>query len=248
MPPKIDPALIQSLFKEQNLLFKAEIESLRNEVVSLRGELAALKSDISSNNASSAAQQNRSWRDVVTSSVKHALQDDETKNEVVIAQVPENKRDTEEVEALCTKLNITTRPSGVKRLGKSSSNNGPRPLKATFQSQFDARIFLAKVEEANKNASDSEPKIRCRPCRTHQEQAKYASLSKKVRKLNDDARTNRANESFSIRRNGDVWKFVKRESGKWIRDTDWTFSPPAVEAPVPDTELQSGNDQPAPQA
>ena len=42
-----------------------------------------------------------------------------------------------------------------------------------------------------------------------------------VSKLNLEAQNNDENHSFSVRDNGEIWKFVKYSDGKWKRDRDW---------------------------
>ena len=60
---------------------------------------------------------------------------------------------------------------------------------------------------------------------TRDEQAKHAKVSKPVNKMNEEAKKAGNTESYSIRLNGEVWKFVKTESGRWERDSYWKFMP-----------------------
>ena len=171
---------------------------------------------------SSTPAQNDAWADIVKASVKSALRDQSTKAEVVM-HLPENDHDSEDVAALCEKTSIAVRPSTVIRIGKLRANK-PRPLKAIFPTKFDARTFISKIEalKTESGTDDAIRKIRCRPCRTPEEQKRYAALAKEVHTLNESAK-NSGTESYSIRQNGEVWKFEKRGDG-WKRVTDWVFT------------------------
>lgn len=169
-------------------------------------------------------QPSSSFVDVVKSSIQSALRDEKAKNDVIINAMPENQSDRDDVNTLCNKVRMVTKPCDVTRLGKPDKNH-PRPIRATFPSQFDARAFLARIEEERKKNDGSLPSIRVRPCRTRDEQAKHAKVSKQVNKMNEDAKKAGNTESYSIRLNGEVWKFVKTESGRWERDSDWKFKP-----------------------
>jgi len=250
---KLDAAFVQSLIDNQSDMFKAEIKSLRDEVTSLRAELAALKRDTQPQLQKSSSiplpTNKHTLEETVTASVKTAFRDEKAKREVVLAQLPENKRDSKDVEALCRRLKVSTRPSSTARMGQATSER-PRLLKATFPSEFDARLFLAKVEANNNdnNNADNAP-IRCRPCRTRNEQSRYLAVRDKVRRLNNNALENSLNESFSIRHNGDVWRFAK-ENGNWKRDPSWKISSPQETDDVSESEspeMGSGNGPSSPE-
>ena len=226
-------ASVTALINEQTSTLMKEIESLRGEVLSLKKELAAVKEQSALHQ--SALQQNSSdetsnsqWTlaDVVKTSVKSALGDEKTKNDVIISAMPENSKDQEDVEVLCNRVQAVTEPCAVTRLGKSKANSDhPRLIKATFPSQFDARAFLARVDEKQKKGDQTISKIRARPGRTRDEQARHLKLSKRVYQMNQEAKEAELNESYSLRRNGEVWKFTKTESGQWKKVPDWSFSP-----------------------
>ena len=242
---KLTLVAVQNLISEQTKVLTDEIGKLRNEVVQLRTELAAVKKCALEQkpNNTSIAQQTPSMEEAVSASVKTALQDEKTKCEVVLVQLPENKRDTKDIEEMCHRLQIKTRPSALTRMGESSTANKPRPLKVTFPTQFDARLFLAKVDENNHNREN--PAVRCRLCRSRHEQARYAALRPQVKILNDTARENGIYESFSIRQNGDVWRFTKQD-GKWKRDVNWKLAPSPAHESQPQSDSTSGNDSPTP--
>ena len=145
--------------------------------------------------------------------------------------MPEKKSDDKDVLALCSKMNISTRPSSVVRLGKDE-REGPRPIKVSFPTPFDARIFLSKAEELRNDENESVKRIRCRPCRSTEEQVRYLKQKEENRKLNENAKANGVHEreSFSLRNNGQIWKYVKHDDGKWKRQTDWKQAPSSNEA------------------
>jgi hypothetical protein len=148
------------------------------------------------------------------------MNDEKTRNEVVISQMPENKRDVEDIEELCAVVQVAVRPTAVSRLGNDTTKH-PRPVKISFPTPFDARTFLAKADAARKEGNDATKKLRCRPCRTQEEQSKFKKLREEVRNLNDGAVDG---QSFSLRNNGEVWKFAQDAEGKWRRVQGWTHT------------------------
>ncbi|ELT87783.1 hypothetical protein CAPTEDRAFT_212358 [Capitella teleta] len=58
-------------------------------------------------------------------------------------------------------MDIPTRPSAVVRMGKDGKK-APRPVKVSFPTPIDARIFLSKAEELKNDANESITRIRCR--------------------------------------------------------------------------------------
>lgn len=256
---KLTLAAVESLITNQTAEFKNEIKALREEVSSLRSELAAATATIEmtqtcvtqftgtvpntdSADADAATSDSESriiapaFSDVVSASVKTAFREEKSKSEVVIVQFPEKKKDTEELDALCSKINIPTRPSAIMRMGNKETAKRPRPMKLTFSSPFDARAFMARVSECKKNGDEEVKDLRCRPCRSPDEQKRYVVLSARVHKLNQDALTkSEETASYSLRNNGEIWKFAKDENNKWKRVTDWKLEPTGSQ--------ESGNDQ-----
>ena len=173
---------------------------------------------------------------VVKETVKSVFDDESVKKDVII-RIPENKRDKSDVDDLCQKVESQVKPCAITRIGKPTSER-TRPLKASFPTPFDARTFIAKFDACKKDndPDNSLSGISCRPCRTRDEQARYASARAEVKKLNDDAKTS-GEVSYSLRYNGDVWKF-KKSGEKWVRVKEWTYSPPALR-----TTNSSQNDQ-----
>ncbi|ELT95795.1 hypothetical protein CAPTEDRAFT_210712 [Capitella teleta] len=134
-------------------------------------------------------------------------------------QLPEKKNDNKDLSALCSKICISVRPTAVTRLGKKDAAKLARPMKVTFSSPFDARTFMAWVGECKKTDDDNVKGIRCRPCRSPEDQARHVALSVQVHKLNETARATENETSYSLRSNGEVWKFTKNANGKWKRAT-----------------------------
>lgn len=237
MAAKVTLIAIQNLLQTQTASFVAEIQSLRDEVGLLRTELAAAQERFSKQaslpappaSSSAMGAKDHSFADVVKASVCSAIEEEKSKNEIVIQGLPENDHDEQDVRELCTRASVNVKPVTVNRLGKPNPDR-PRRLKASFPTPFDARTFMAKVDECKESDPVSFP-IRVRPGRTREQQA----LSSKVYKLNQKARSG---ESFSLRNNAEVWMYKKSDDGKWLRVTDWTFS---------DSEQGNGDQTPSSQ-
>jgi hypothetical protein len=102
-----------------------------------------------------------------------------------------------------------------------------RLLKVTFANSFDARSFLARPDERRKTGADNDAlmKLHMRSGRSKEEQVRYKRLKADTHKLNLDAKKDGLQVSFSVRDNGKIWKYVKDDSGRWERATDWSYSP-----------------------
>ena len=247
---------LEAAIAKQTASFAEEIKALREEVSSLRAELAA--NTAAANAAATAAAATTTpcascilmqarppagsrdeistgdaplWSDVVNSSVKTAvktaLHDEKAKSEIVITKMPENNRDHKDLDDLCTRMQFPARPTSITRLGKDTTNL-PRPIKVTFPTPFEARAFLAKAEAVKREGDADLKKIRCRPCRNSDEQTRYLKLKDEVAKLNETAV---AKQSYSLRNNGEVWKFAEDAERKWKRVRDWTYTPSANSTP-----------------
>lgn len=219
MPPKavLTLAAVQEIIDEHTKALMDEIKELKNEVASLRSELKTAKE-----NSDTSAPQKKSFSDVIKTSVRSALEEENTKNEVIIKGLNENQHDEEDLDALCTKAQIVMKPSAVLRLGKRNSDeNRPRLMKATFPTAFDARAFLSKIHACKKEGETTLKDIRCRPGRTSDEHKRYKALSTEVYQMNQKAK---AEESFSLRPNGAVWKYALVED-RWKRVEGWTYTP-----------------------
>ena len=53
--------------------------------------------------------------------------------------------------------------------------------------------------------------------------------SKIAFRLNEDAKKQKLNESYSLRDDGNVWKFLKKDDGKWTREKNWRLSSDVTE-------------------
>ena len=212
-----------ALIADNTKALKEEIASLRSEVAELRASLEPLPRP----DPSAASSSTGSLARVLKSSVKCALQDMTVKKEVIL-YLPENKRDHEDIDSLCQKASVTVKPSAIERIGRPK-NDRTRPLKASFPTPFDARTFMTRINLCKANAETEDPirKIRCRPCRTQEEQKRYSAHAKEVREMNEAAK-DAGDESYSIRQNGEVWKYKNGVDG-WKRVVDWVFTPSTLE-------------------
>jgi hypothetical protein len=175
----------------------------------------------------------------VAASIKYVLDNDKARSEVIIAKLPEKKQDTQDIDKLCADLNLSSRPTAITRLGKKEGQHHLRLTKVTFATPFDARKFLAKVDEVQRSDAETDDddstakSIRCRPCRNFEEQKRHKCSRRHVKKLNGDSRAAGVeDESFSLRQNGDIWKFKKMSNGKWTRVRDWVAPSFTDEMPV----------------
>ena len=238
--PKVITTLVSTVEE-----LKASLSALQNECLQLKDDNKQLRDLINAKpkhacslpkgitDAAGSKSDTFSLTDVVSSSVRLALRDEKSKNEVIIAKMPEKKRDAKDVESLCENISFSVKPTAVTRMGKEPKNDRPRPVKVTFPTPFDARAFLAKVGETKKeeDCNETVTTIRCRPCRSQEEQNRHAKLRAQVRKLNQHATDlGLEEESYSLRQNGEIWKFTKTETGRWKRVTEWTYQPPSQEA------------------
>lgn len=224
MSNKLTLAAIRSLIEEHTKTLVDEITSLKAEVASLRASLDAVQRPTPTGSPGPASRDNcsaskQTFSNVVKASVQSALRDECVKKDVVI-NLPENKRDIDDVNDLCHKTQVTVKPSSITRIGKPGKDRS-RPLRASFPTPFDARAFMAKLDAYKKDADvgDALKQIRCRPCRTHEEQVRFSAMAKEVYQLNEGvkSRGNAPTESYSLRHNGDIWKFVKRDD-RWKRE------------------------------
>jgi hypothetical protein len=172
-------------------------------------------------------QQSSTFAQVVRQSVQTALADENSRNDLVIGKVEEKGRDDETVAAVCEKIDFKGKPTEIRRLGQKKENR-PRPLKVSFGCSFDARTFRASFEKRQKTEKDV-PKWRLRRHRTKDEQELFVKNSKIAFRLNEDAKKQKLNESYSLRDDGNVWKFLKKDDGKWTREKNWRLSSDVTE-------------------
>lgn len=210
----------------QNL--KKEIEDHRKEAKSnqesLLSEIRNLKEQVPKTATSTPAESEATYAQVVRSSVRSVMQDEQCKAEMIFSSVEEKGKDRDFVSNLCNKMELQTKPVEITRLGRNQPSNTERPrlLKVTFPTAFDARAFRAKYEEVK--GKEGVPSHRVRNGRNKDQQALFKKNSAIAYKLNDEAKKTNSNASYSLRDNGEVWKFSKQENGKWIREEQWKLS------------------------
>lgn len=175
-----------------------------------------------------------SFADVVKSSVQSAIHEEKTKSDVILINVKDAKKDSDDVKKICSDIGCPSKPVAMQRLGRSLDNR-ERLLKVSFGNPFDARAFQAKFQEAKSEDNPTTRGIRCRPGRTKAEQQQYSKLSSTVYNLNKDSSDT---ESYSLRSNGQIWKFAKNNEGHWTRVSDWSHK-----LASPDSPAASGNSQ-----
>jgi hypothetical protein len=218
-------AAVQQLFQEQTQTMMDEIKSLRDEVASLRAELKTVR-EATANPANVPNVQ--TFADVVRNtvaplvqtSVQSVLATEERKNEVIISKAEEKGDDRKMVDDVCQKMNFEAKPTEMTRLGRAKEGY-QRLLKVAFSNPFDARAFRAKFDEQKR--SEGIPAWRVRSSRTKEDQATFKRQSTIVYDLNQKAKASKQKESFSLRDDGSIWKFIQMDDGKWKRDSQWLY-------------------------
>lgn len=161
----------------------------------------------------------KSFPEVLRQTMSTALHEERTKCDVIISGAPEGDNDTNFIADLCQTMNFDMNPRNQQRLGTKGER--PRLLKATFPSPFDARTFIARYDQKRRENTENLPKLKIRSSKTKAEQAAFSQGSKLAFALNKKAKDDGLPESFSLRDDGSVWKFVKSENGRWRREDDW---------------------------
>ena len=243
---------IKALLEEQ--AFLAEIKSLKTEVASLKTEVPALRDGQKASPATpnDTAQDHVSFAQVVRNSVRETMLEENTKTQLILSRIEEETDVETLVSNICNTMSVTSKPTGVERLGKKSEGK-KRLIKATFQTPFDARTFKSRFDELRKDGDSDLPNIRVRTGKTKAEREVFSKNSNIAHKLNADAKREGGNISFSLRDNGAIWKFEKHEDGKWKKIKDWK-PPSALVTSTGETtpegdddESSSGNEERRPQ-
>lgn len=203
-----------SQLSEQHEQSKNQNKDLQTKI-----DLLTKSSASRTHEAASAAPDSTLYSDVVCSSVKTALRDEKAKNDVIITRINENNNEQQTISNLCSKINFDSTPTDVMRLGKKAEGHN-RPLKVTFTSRFDARAFCSRVNACKEDHSEIAD-IKVRIGKTRGELTAYKKNKEIVDKLNKGANERKEDISFSLRDNGDIWKF-KKQDNKWTRVNDWT--------------------------
>ncbi|ELU08257.1 hypothetical protein CAPTEDRAFT_189161 [Capitella teleta] len=137
--------------KEKRASLKAEIDGLKNINEELLAAINARPPPMAMSAGASSPPQGGAFADVVRSSVRSALQDEEHLKEVIMSKIEEHGRDETVVSDLCKKMNFCSRPTEVKRLGKKpTDDNYRRLLKVTFSSVFPCIPFSIQRDEEGK--------------------------------------------------------------------------------------------------
>lgn len=166
--------------------------------------------------------------------LQSVLLDEKYKTEMVISNAEDDGKDEEFIKRICEKVDFDVMPiKGTTRLGKKT-DAGKRPLKVTFTTEFDARAFRSRCDQ-NKRTSEDFPNIRIRPCRNSEEQKLFITSLGKAKEMNKAAKEAGDAHSFSVRDNGEIWKFEMKD-GKWKRDKDWE-----ADESIPKSRNASGN-------
>ena len=124
--------------------------------------------------------------EVVSKSVKSAIQDERAKNTVVVGRMKECVDENKAIEEVCEKIGFQSKPTDVLRLGKKRENHN-RPLKVTFACPFDARTFCSRLTGAKSDHEDIAD-LRVHVWRTKEEHAVHKKSSDLAYKLNQQAR------------------------------------------------------------
>ncbi|ELT95384.1 hypothetical protein CAPTEDRAFT_190799 [Capitella teleta] len=187
--------------KEERASLRAEIDGLKNINEELLAAINARPPSMAMSAGASSPPQGGAFADVVRSSVRSALQNEEHLKEVIMSKIEEHGRDDTVVSDLCQKMNFCSRPTDVKRLGKKPTNdNYRRLLKMTFSSVFNSRVFRSRFNEMKKEY-ETLRRIRLRPGRTKEEHEEYKNSVTIANKLNDEAKKSENNTSYSVRDN-----------------------------------------------
>ena len=218
-------AILEPLLKQVTDQLQQEIADLKCQVNDLQSKLVAQQTSnpIESDDDWSVVPPPRqkgqkTFARVVEQSVKAALQEDRCKRDVVISGAPEEGDDMKLIGKLCEKMEFATKPTNAERLGKKEDR--ARLLKLSFTSSFDARAFMARYSQARQNDPEL-PRYRLRSGKSKEEWSAFKKHLTLANKLNEDARKNKDDVSYSVRDNGQIWKFAKNDSGAWRRVSDW---------------------------
>ena len=204
-------------------IFTCKLKDQMAELLSKMNVLSKMSS-ASAESIDSQAPRALSAAAVVKKTINSTMEEEKVKSDLMISNLDDDGNDERCMKDLCTMMNLNeqSRPMRLVRVGKKKEDR-KRLLKASFNTQFDARKFKASYEEAKKNETPNLPSVRVRRCRTKEEETTYKSKIKRLKELNDLAKEEGDTTSFSLRDNGLIWKYVKdQQSGKWRRDVKWS--------------------------
>lgn len=159
------------------------------------------------------------WKDGIIAELPAALAQsrrlekaaESTSHEVIAMGLPEDT-DLQSFFTESSSILNCCPPSGAQRIGRPGSF--PRLVCLSFNSSSDARAYRLSATKARR---ENKINFRTRP-----------SFPKELRpKLRVAASLNRAADddtSYSVREDGQIWKFVRSDDNKWIRDAAWCES------------------------
>ena len=218
-----------------NTLTKIEqsMGTVEHQLSTLQSQMQDMERKISISNAldlnASSENDPNEWSNVVRSkknlsgvmrqSVGAALQDERCKQDVIVSRADEQD-DTKMVADLCKSLDFRTAPTSHRRLGQAKDNT-PRLLMLSFGSSFDARAFKSRFEHCKAEKKDGLPNLRLRLGKTKEERVLFKHSAKLCHKLNQESKA-QGNESYSLKDDGSIWKYIKADSGTWKREKSWT--------------------------
>jgi Cu/Zn superoxide dismutase len=207
--------------KEEMTQLKSNNEVLLKELADVKSHLSALhlhQKPTMENDSSPLP----FFADAVKKSVHTALQEDKARCDVIISKVEEKGKDESFAADLCSKISYDTKPIGVMRLGrKKEDTHHHRLLKLSFSTNFEARAFRSRFEEARKDKPNDLSEFRVRPGRNREDQAAFRKSAIVANTLNKEAKHEGDMCSYSVRDNGSIWKFEKQADGKWVHISDW---------------------------
>ena len=200
---------------------RSETMDLKKQMVEMQKKMVSpdLSHALNPTPAEASGPMNQSLAEVVRETVKSAIDDEQAKSQLILSRISEDANAQQIVNELCDQINFSPKPTGMMRIGRKSPGR-QRLLRVSFPSQFDARKFKSSFDAMKKDNADSS-NIRVRFNRTKEECKRWQKSSDIAYKLNKEAKDAGAAYSFSVRENGDVWKFTKSDDGKWRRVKEW---------------------------
>jgi hypothetical protein len=211
--------LLHGITGELNAL-KTANATLLSEIGDLKAQLQALQSNQTPRGVPDTLPNTPSFAEIVRSTMTETINAEKCKTQVVISIVDEGSNDHDYVRSLCDKVEQSSKPQSVWRMGKKEAGQA-RPLRVTFESSFEARSFMSRYSSAKNK--EGVPAVKVRSCRTKEEEAMYKEKLRRLRELNAKAKADGDTLSFSLRDNVSIWRFKKNAtSGKWSHDLEWS--------------------------
>ena len=205
------------------------VDTVEKQLSTLKNQMLSVENKINSNNGKEnfsnempVLTHGASLSGVMRQSVGAALQEERCRHDIIVSRAAEGD-DAKMINDLCKLMDFPTQPNSQRRLGQKKDNN-VRLLMLSFGSSFDARAFKSRYEHCKTEKKVGLPSLRLRIGKTKEEREHFKQSASLCHRLNQDAKTAKRDESFSLRDNGSVWKYVKCENGAWKRVKSWTTS------------------------